>query len=178
VWRAGMVCALLDAGQRERAHADFEELAADGFAGIPRDLFWLGAMCLLAEACGNLGDRKRAAVLYELLEPYAERNAQIGLAVSIGIVHRFLGRLASVLERWDVAERHFEAALRRSAEIGAITSLAHIRVEYAQMLLARRGPGDHESALEHLAEARRIAEQLGMPPVAKRAAALERLPGL
>lgn len=177
VWRAGMVCARLDAGQRERAQTDFEELAADGFAGVPRDLFWLGAMCLLAEACGNLGDRERAAMLYSILEPYAERNAQIGLAVSIGIVHRFLGRLASVLERWEAAEGHFEAALRRSAEIGAITSLAHIRFEYAQMLLARRGAGDRERAAEHLAEARRIADDLGMLPVANRAAALERLTG-
>jgi hypothetical protein len=133
-------------------------------------------MCLLAEACGHLGDRARAEVLYGVLEPYADRNAQIGLAVFIGTVHRFLGRLATVLERWEAAERHFEAALERSAAMGAITSLAHIRLEYAQMLLARRSPGDRERATEHLAEARRTAEQLGMLPVAKRAAALELAP--
>jgi hypothetical protein len=171
-WRAGMVCARLDAGQRERARADFDELAKDDFAGIPPDLFWLGATCLMAEACGNLGDRERAAVLYRQLEPYADRNAQVGLAVSIGIVHRFLGRLATVLEQWDVAERHFEAAIERSEAIGAITSLAHTRLEYAQMLLARRQRGDRERAAEHLAEARRSAEELGMLPVAMRAAAL------
>jgi tetratricopeptide (TPR) repeat protein len=176
VWRAGMVCALLDAGQRERAQADFAALAADDFAGVPRDLFWLGAMCLLAEACGNLGDRARAEVLYRRLEPYAERNAQIGLAVFVGTVQRFLGRLATVLERWDAAERHFEAALERSEAMGAVASLAHIRLELAQMLLARREAGDRERALEHLAEARRTAEELGMMPVANRAAALELAP--
>ena len=170
VWRAGMACALLDAGRREQASADFEALAADGFVSVPRDLFWLGAMCLLAEACGRLGDRPRAEVLYGQLEPYAERNAQIGLAVNVGVVHRFLGGLAAVLERWEVAERHFEAAIERSAAMEAVTSLAHIRLQYGEMLLAR---GDREHAAEHLAAARRTAEELGMLPVAGRAAALE-----
>jgi tetratricopeptide (TPR) repeat protein len=174
VWRAGMICARLDAAQHERARADFEELAQRDFAGVPPDLFWLGAMCLLAEACGRLGDRPRAGVLYRLLEPYADRNAQVGLAVSIGIVHRFLGRLAAVLERWEVAERHFEIALERSAAMEAITSLANARFEYAEMLLARRAPGDRERAAEHLAAARATAEELGMLPVARRAALLER----
>jgi tetratricopeptide (TPR) repeat protein len=170
VWRAGMVCALLDAGQHERAWTDFEALAQDEFAGVPPDLFWLGATCLLAEACGRLADRPRARVLYRQLEPYADRNAQVGLAVSIGVVHRFLGRLAAVLEQWPVAERHFEEALARSVAMEAITSLAHTRFEYAEMLLAR---GDRERAAEHLAPARATAEELGMLPVARRAALLE-----
>jgi hypothetical protein len=173
VWRAGMVGAQLDAGQYERARAEFEALAEDDFAGIPPDLFWLGSVCLLAEACGRLGDRRRAEVLYRLLEPYADRNAQVGLAVSIGIVHRFLGRLAAVLERWEVAERHFEVALVRSEEMEAVTSLANARVEYGEMLLARGAAGDRERAAEHLAAARATAQELGMPPVARRAAVLE-----
>jgi tetratricopeptide (TPR) repeat protein len=174
VWRAGMISARLDAGQQERARAEFEALARDDFAGVPRDLFWLGTLCLLAEGCGRLGDRARAATLYRLLEPYAERNAQIGLAASVGVVHRFLGRMAAVEGRWDVAERHFVAALERSEPMQAVTSLAHIRLEYADMLAARRAAGDRERAAELVAAARRTAEELGMQPVAHRAAALQR----
>ncbi|HWM12522.1 MAG TPA: protein kinase [Solirubrobacteraceae bacterium] len=169
VWRAGMVGARLDAGQHERAREEFEELATDGFAGVPHDLFWLGAVCLLAEACGKLGDEARARTLYELLEPHAGRNAQIGLALSVGIVDRFLGRLAATFGDWPRAETHFDAALAESVRMGAVTSLAHIHCEYAEMLIAR-GDGP---AREHLAAAQRTAERLGVQPVATRAAALE-----
>jgi tetratricopeptide (TPR) repeat protein len=173
VWRAGLVGARLDAGQHDRARTDFEDLARDDFAHIPRDLFWLGAMCLLAEACGKLGDRPRAATLYDQLHGYADRNAQIGLALSVGIVHRFLGRLAATLERFEQAERHFDAALERSVRMHAVTSLAHIRCEYAEMLIARGAAGDRERAREHVGAARRTAERLGVQLVARRTATLE-----
>jgi eukaryotic-like serine/threonine-protein kinase len=174
VWRAGMLLARLDAGERDRAREEFESLARRDFAEVPPDLFWLGATCLLAEACCRLADRERARVLYRILKPYKNRNAQIGLALSVGIVHRFLGGLAAVQERWSIAERHFNAALERSAAMDAATSLAHIRCEYAEMLLARGGDGDRARAAEHLAEARRAADRLGMKPLADRAATLER----
>jgi hypothetical protein len=173
VWRAGMVGARLDAGQHDIARSEFEALARDDFKLIPRDFFWLGAMCLLTEACGKLDDRARAASLYDLLHRYADINAQIGLALSVGIVHRFLGRLAATLERWDRAETHFDAALEKSARLHAVTSVAHIRCEYAAMLIARAAPGDRERARDHLADARRTAERLGVQLVTRRASALE-----
>jgi hypothetical protein len=49
-----------------------------------------------------------------------------------------------------------------------------VRFEYAEMLLARHAAGDRERAAEHLAAARATAEELGMLPVARRAALLER----
>jgi eukaryotic-like serine/threonine-protein kinase len=173
VWRAGMLLARLDAGERDRAQQEFESLASRDFRPVPPDFFWLGAMCLLSEACIKLGDRERALVLYRILEPYAARNAQIGLALSVGIVHRFLGGLAAVLERWSAAEAHFDAALKRSAAMDAVTSLAHIRCEYAETLLMRGDDADRARAAAHLTEARCTAERLGMHPLAERAATLE-----
>ena len=172
VWRAGMVLAHLDAGDRTRARADYEALAADGFAAVPADLFWLGSMCLLAEACSRLADAPRAGALYAALAPYAARNAQIALAVSVGPVHRHLGLLAALRDDPAAAERHFEAAIALSAELGAVPSLAHTRCDFADLLLARGGPGDRDRAADHVARAERVAAELRIPRLAQRAAAL------
>jgi tetratricopeptide (TPR) repeat protein len=169
VWRAGLLLARLDGDEHERARREFEALAADGFAAIPPDLFWLGALCLLAEACARLDDVAAAEKLYAQLEPHAELNAQIGLAVSVGPVHRPLGQLAHVLERWDYAESHFEAALERSASMGAIASLAHVHCDYGAMLLDRGGPGDRERAEEHLGIAITIPEDRPIRRIVERA---------
>ena len=174
VWRAGMVLAHLDAGDAARARADYEALAADGFAAIPADVFWLGSMCLLTEACSRLADTGRAAGLYARLAPYAGRNAQIGLAVSVGSVHRHLGLLAALQRDWAAAEDHFEAAIARSAELGAVPSLANTRCDFADLLIARGAPGDRDRAADHVVRAERVATELGIPRLAHRAAALSR----
>ena len=38
-----------------------ERLAADDFAGFPRDALWFCSICLVAEACALLADDRRAA---------------------------------------------------------------------------------------------------------------------
>ena len=42
VWRAALAAALADAGRREEAQLEFDRLAADDFAALPRDNLWLG----------------------------------------------------------------------------------------------------------------------------------------
>ena len=56
------------------AQAAFEVLAADGFP-VQLEMQWLVSISLLPEVCRYLADAQRAATLYELLRPYAERNA-------------------------------------------------------------------------------------------------------
>ena len=48
-------------GKREEARAEFERLAADDFASIPRELAWTAVMANLTEICCFLGDLPRAA---------------------------------------------------------------------------------------------------------------------
>jgi eukaryotic-like serine/threonine-protein kinase len=177
VWRAGLVLASLDDDEPRKARearAEFEALTHDGFAAVPRDLFWLGAMCLLAEACGRLGDVDVAERLLRELEPFEARNAQIGLAVNVGTVRRFLGILEATRGRWDAAEAHFRQALERSAQMGAEPSAAHIELEYAEMLLARGAPGDHAHALDRLDAVEGHARRLSLEPVRRRAESLKR----
>src|SRR5262249_59994286 len=85
---------------------------------------------------------ERAVTLYELLLSYADRCATVGIAAARGSVARFLGLLATVLSRYDDAERHFEKALEINARIRARIWVAHTQHDYARMLVARDGPGD------------------------------------
>ena len=60
--------------------AELDALAVDGFGAIPRDANWLSAMVELAEACLALGDREHAAVVHDLIAPFAERTGCSGRA--------------------------------------------------------------------------------------------------
>jgi hypothetical protein len=66
------------------------------------------------------------------------------------------------MARWEQAEAHFEQALAMNARMGAMPWLARTQFQYAQMLLARRAPGDSERARILLGDALDIAMQFGM----------------
>jgi tetratricopeptide (TPR) repeat protein len=146
----------------------FEGLAANDFAELPRDEEWLFGMSLLAPVCAFLGDTRRAALLYDLVAPYADRNALSVPDLSTGSLSRPLGILAAALERRDDATRHFEDALTMNARMGARPWVAHTQRDYAAMLLGRGAPGDRESAERLLALARDGYRQIGMTSWAER----------
>jgi tetratricopeptide (TPR) repeat protein len=165
-WRAVLPLAHLAAGDVPAAVAEFEQLAEDGFAALPRDMFWFTAACVLAEACAKIGDGARAAELYELLLPYRERNVQVTQAAFWGSCERFLGLLAAAMERWDVAREHFESAIARNEASGCPMAAGVVRRDYAEMLLGRRAPGDLDAAVRLLHETLRIADAAGVSVLA------------
>ena len=157
-------------GERSRAQANVDELASRDFASIQRDNEYLFSLAFLADAVDALGDLGAAAVLYDLLVPYAHLNAVNTDEIATGSVSRPLGVLAAVMSRWDAASRHFESAIAHNAAMGSRPWVAHSRHDFARMLLARAAPGDGESADELLAAACEEYEALGMEPWAKRVA--------
>jgi hypothetical protein len=169
VWRAGLVLAHLEAGDEERARAELATLAQDDFGRLPRDLFWLGAMCLLAEAAAALGDDPASRTLLRLLTPHSERNAQIGLAMYVGPVRRFLGLLTAQLGSVEEARTHFDAALRASAAMGAVAAEAHVQCDLGALLLAYGEPADHAPAIDLLQRSRKAAATFEMAPLMRRA---------
>jgi hypothetical protein len=64
--------------------------------------------------------------------------------------------------RWQEGEAHFDQALAMNTRMGANPWLARTQYHYAQMLLARRAPGDTERARMLLGDASAISRQLGM----------------
>ena len=98
-------------GELDRARAAISVLADDGFRRVPVGLEWLLSMSLVAEACAIVGDEGAGATVYELLLPWASLNVFDPPEGTRGSVSRYLGLLASLLERFDDSERHFEDAL-------------------------------------------------------------------
>ena len=94
-WRPGLAVIYSELGRTEEARAEFEHLAQHDFADLPRDALWMGCMSYLADVCTFLGDKNRAAILYELLLPYAGRTVVVGSAVACyGALSRYLGALS------------------------------------------------------------------------------------
>jgi DNA-binding SARP family transcriptional activator len=177
VYRICVVDAYLAAGDEDEARRLYRELARDDFAQVSGGFFWLGEMCLLAEACAPLGDRDTAPALYERLRPYAAYNAQLGLGGALGFVDRFLALLAMTFASYDVAADHFESALAAGRSIGATTFTAQTQRDYGELLIARGRPGDADRARELLSDALATAEATGMSGVAERVATLARALG-
>ncbi len=173
-WRPGLALIYSDLGLEQEAQAEFEYLAADDFAGLPRDALWVVSMAYLSEVCAFLNDTVRAGTLYQFLRPYAGHNVVVGHASSCyGAASRYLGLLAATMSRWEKAEAHFEDALAMNARMGARPWLAHTQHAYAVTLLARGQAEDRAKAMSLLDEALTIARELGMKSLAERVEALQ-----
>ena len=169
-WRNALVA--VELADERATRAEVERHARRDFADLPRDGLWLLHLCSLAEACVLLGDERRAARLYQLLSPYADRNAVSITTMPFGPVALRLGMVAAMLGQWEEAERHFELAMERCTQLGAPAITARVLCERARMLVARGEEADLASAAELLARAEGICRELDLPGVGDRVAAL------
>jgi DNA-binding CsgD family transcriptional regulator len=172
VWGPGLAVLYVELDQLDKARAEFERLAARDFDDLPRDGRWATCLAYLAEVCAALSDPRRAAMLYRLLLPYADRALVLGGGfVCSGASGRHLGMLAAAMSNWPASERHFEAALAMNTRIGALLPLAYTRHDYAAMLLARAAPGDRDRAMALLRSSLSSARKMGAHSLEGRAAA-------
>jgi hypothetical protein len=168
-WRAALATLHVESGNTTDAREQFEVLAANDFNDVPQDGDWMTAITLVADVCVALEDATRAALLYELLSPYAAANVMIGFAaVCLGPAARFLGKLSAAAGREDEAREHFERALGASVALKAPVCLAHTQLDYARLL--PRGTRRRDL----IDSAARTAAELDLPWVARRAAGLGR----
>jgi hypothetical protein len=169
-WRDALLAA--EVGDERAAQAELDRHGRNGFADLPRDGLWILHLSALAQACVLVRDKVRAAMLYELLEPYADRTAISVSTMPFGPVAMRLGMLAALLEWWDVAERHFTLAATRCDDLGARPASAMVQIEHARMLLARGAAGDAGRAAALVAGARSTCAELDLPGILARAEAL------
>ena len=163
-WRATLAAALCQADRIDDARGQFERLAVDDFAGLPRDFTWMPGLATLAWTCASLNDRQHAPILYDLLVPFAPYNVRISrLGVGcIGPVTHYLGLLAATMSRWEDAARHFKAAIEFSSRLGAPAFLANSRLQYARVLHSHGRPGDDRAAENYFTQAHSSADSLGI----------------
>jgi hypothetical protein len=120
-------------GRTDEARAELEALAPNRFERVPFDANWMSAMAELSEAVLILGEREHAAVLRDLLAPYAGLTAASGRASGqYGLVDDYLGRLGLLLGTPDARdqveralafyERHGWRPFGRRAEAALVDS--------------------------------------------------------
>lgn len=95
--------------------------------------------------------------------PFADRNVSTIADLSYGPVATRLGMLATVMERWEDAERHFRAGLDHCQALRAPTFTVLNLSEHARMLLARDEEGHRQRALALLADAERLCRTVMRP---------------
>ncbi len=173
-WRPGLAILYTELGRLDEARIEFDALAEDDFAVIPRDALWPGCLTYLSEVCVQLDDKARAAQLYEYLLPHDGYNIVVGAFTAChGAAARLIGMLATTLERWEDAERHFTSAIASNKKQGAAPWLAHSYYEYARMYLLRLQEGDQEQAQTLLDQAQAMTHQLEMKGLDRRIHALK-----
>ena len=109
-WRAGLAWLLCWLGRGEEAAAIVAEAAADRFEHVPWDLVRTIALALYADAAAQTGLNDAAAVLYELIEPWADQVAWNGVNCC-GHLSTYLGLLAAALDREEQADKYFARAI-------------------------------------------------------------------
>jgi tetratricopeptide (TPR) repeat protein len=165
IWRAALTASLAASARRPEAELEFDRLAVDDFAALPRDNLWFGAMAALSDAARMLERRDRALAIYALLAPYAGRSIVTPTVAFLGPVEMWLAILARVAGRRELALEHVERARASAARSGARISLLRIAVEEAAALLDGPDAGAHERAGRLLTQAAMECEQLGLTSV-------------
>jgi DNA-binding SARP family transcriptional activator len=161
VFRCALVYLHARSGRSVEAERVLHELAAGAFASLAFDQEWLFGMTLLAEAAVLVSDEASAAQLYALLEPWGDFNAIDQAEGMRGSVWRYLGLLSRLLDRFDEAVSHFEAALLANERMRARPWLARTQEDYGSLLLER----DPDRGRELLERALSAYRELGMEPL-------------
>ena len=147
-----------------------QQFADTGFT-LPQDATWLNGMTEYAEAAIACGDPRFARLLFELLEPFAEQFSSTGGVTAEGPVANCLGGLATILGRYEDAERFFTLASSFATRYDARFFGAQTDLLWGQML-AQRGPSIEEQRVrEFLDRALSVVRAHGYGGVERRAVA-------
>lgn len=162
-WRVALAWGFAQADRLDEARAEIERLAGDGLAALPRDCVSMSMMGFLADAIGRTDAVDHADELFDLLAPYADRACGVGGGVlCLGPVARYLGTLARVTGDLDRSCAYLEKALAAADELRSPPQRVAIQIELARTLRLRGGVDDRARASELIADAQRVAGELGM----------------
>ena len=132
---------------------------------VPGEPALLGRRALAVvgvEALAIAGARAEAAALHPLVVEYAA-NGTISSLFPGAPTENYAGIAAAAGEQWDVAQQHFETALRQAHEMPDTVAHPEVRRWYAAMLIERCADGDRVKARTLLGEAIEMYHTIGMP---------------
>jgi len=162
---AGLAWILCDLGRTDDAAARLERAVDARFAALPRDQVHSTALATWARTATDVGSRRAAERLYDLIEPWRDLVVWNG-TTGYGSAEAYLGMLAATLDAHERAEEHFAAAsaLHRREGMGPweARSLCH----RARSL---RAAGDTDRARATAQEALALARDRGYVALAAQA---------
>jgi tetratricopeptide (TPR) repeat protein len=167
-WKAGLAWSLCWLGRAGEATAIVAEAAADGFEHVHAGESGTSALVLYADAAAQAGLTDAAAVLYELIEPWADQVVWNG-ASAYGHARMYLGLLAAALGWHELADEHFARACEFQEQRRMLLWTARAHLGWAEALAAR---GEAERAREQAARTLELARENGYALFEPRAAAL------
>jgi tetratricopeptide (TPR) repeat protein len=157
------------AGRLELAQELLDEFAASDFEPVPEPNGWLLTMIRYSDVAIACDDHHAAAALYERLVPYAGQFCTRASAPCHPPIDHYLGRLATVLGRYEQADQHFTGAAAFAVRAGAVYLAAQIDLAWGEMFLQRREAGDEQAARGRLDAARAAATAGGYADIERRA---------
>jgi hypothetical protein len=166
--RAGLASTLCWLGRAGEAATILEEAASDRFEHVLPASDELSALVLYADAAAQTGDRHVAAILYDLIQPWADQVDWNGLS-GYGHARLYLGLLASALGERERADEHlaFACEFHEANDMPLWTARGHLG--WAEGLAAR---SDAAGARGHAARALELSREHGYGAFEPRAAAL------
>jgi tetratricopeptide (TPR) repeat protein len=134
-WQAGVCYLYSELGKVEEARDVMEAAIGRGVLNsFPRNS-WFGTLGSLTLACRVLESPAIVRELYARWERFAGQMAVVGFSSFCwGSTDRFLGVLAGLMCKWDVAQAHFHRAIAANKMAGAAPALAHTYADLAAML--------------------------------------------
>jgi DNA-binding SARP family transcriptional activator len=167
-WKAALAQILGWLGRGAESAAILEDAASDRFEHVSPSPARSTALVLYAEAAVLTGNAGAAAILYELIEPWAEQIVWNG-STGYGHARMWLGLLAAVIRRREQAEQHlqFSCEFHKANEMPLWEARGHLG--WAQALA---DGGEAGPAREHAARALDLSRANGYGLFVEPAAAL------
>jgi hypothetical protein len=166
--RAGLASTLCWLDRRGEAATILAEAASDRFEHVLPASDELTALELYADAAAQTGDRRVAAILYDLIQPWADQVDWNGLT-GYGHARLYLGLLAAVLGDQERADEHLAFACEFHEANDMPLWEARGQLGWAEALAAR---GDADGARGHAARAVELSREHGYGAFEPRAASL------
>jgi class 3 adenylate cyclase len=168
-WEAALGRAYCFTERRTEAAEVLARAAAKRFEHVRYDPARISTLALYADVAAETGSVEAAAMLYGLLEPYADQFVWNGVG-GYGHARMYLALLATTLGRHEQADAQFGFACDFHHEHGLRLWEARSELGWAEALADR---GERERAREHAARAVELARQHGYGAFEPRAAAIQ-----
>ncbi len=169
-WRLGLLLARAQAGQADQVREELGRLPMDGLDNLSEYNATFLPFCAIGNLlAGEIGDRRGAAKLLELMEPYRGEWVMIGrVGSTLGPVDLHVGELQLMVGNDREAATSLERALVTCVEMESMQFTARARLGLAEALTRLGHPEGPERTVELHEAGKNTALELGMIPALRR----------